>query len=44
VYPVRDKWNVDLSRSLLLGGSDIGQELAIYCEVGFFCVEAGRLV
>ncbi|HEY1755188.1 MAG TPA: HAD family hydrolase [Bryobacteraceae bacterium] len=44
VYAVRDKWNVDLSRSLLLGDSDIDQELAINCGMSFLRVEAGRLV
>jgi D-glycero-D-manno-heptose 1,7-bisphosphate phosphatase len=43
VLAARDKWDIDLSSSLLLGDSDNDRDLAINCGMGFLRVEAGRL-
>jgi D-glycero-D-manno-heptose 1,7-bisphosphate phosphatase len=44
VYAARDKWDIDLSRSLLLGDSDVDRELAANCGIPFLRVEGGRIV
>jgi D-glycero-D-manno-heptose 1,7-bisphosphate phosphatase len=44
VYAARDKWDIDLSRSLLLGDSDNDRDLALNCGLRFLRVEAGRIV
>jgi D-glycero-D-manno-heptose 1,7-bisphosphate phosphatase len=44
VYAARDKWDIDLSRSLLLGDSDNDRDLALNCGIRFLRVEAGRIV
>ena len=44
VYQARDKWNIDLSQSLLIGDSDGDAELAERCGLRFLRVEDGRLV
>lgn len=38
VYAARDKWDIDLGHSLLLGDSDNDQELAAACGVPFLRV------
>lgn len=44
VHAARDKWNIDLSRSLLLGDSDNDRELAAACGIPFMWVENGRVL
>jgi len=44
VYAARDKWDIDLSQSLLLGDSDNDRDLAINCGMSFLRVEEGRIV
>ena len=44
VYAARDKWNIDLAHSLLLGDSDSDEQLAAACGVRFLRVLDGRLV
>jgi D-glycero-D-manno-heptose 1,7-bisphosphate phosphatase len=43
VYAARDKWNIDLAHSLLLGDSDSDQQLAAACGIRFVRVLDGRL-
>jgi len=43
VYAARDKWNIDLAHSLLLGDSDSDEQLAANCGVRFLRVLDGRL-
>ena len=43
VYAARDKWNIDLAHSLLLGDSDSDQQLVAACGVRFLRVLDGRL-
>jgi D-glycero-D-manno-heptose 1,7-bisphosphate phosphatase len=43
VYAARDKWNIDLAHSLLLGDSDSDQQLAASCGIRFLRVLDGRL-
>lgn len=44
VYAARDKWNIDLAHSLLLGDSDNDRDLALVCGIPFLRVEDSRLV
>ncbi len=44
VYAARDKWDIDLAHSLLLGDSDSDGQLAAACGVRFLRVLDGRLV
>ena len=44
VYAARDKWNIDLTHSLLLGDSDSDQQLASACGVRFLRVQDGSLL
>ncbi len=44
VYAARDKWNIDLAHSLLLGDSDSDQQLAAACGVPFLRVQDGSLL
>ncbi len=44
VYAARDKWDIDLAHSLILGDSDSDQQLAAACGVRFLRVLDGRLV
>jgi histidinol phosphatase-like enzyme len=44
VYAARDKWNIDMAHSLMLGDSDSDQQLAAACGVRFLRVLGGRLV
>ncbi len=43
VYAARDKWNIDLAHSLLLGDSDSDERLAAACGLPFLRVVDGRL-
>jgi D-glycero-D-manno-heptose 1,7-bisphosphate phosphatase len=43
VYAARDKWDIDLAHSLMLGDSDSDQQLAAACGVRFLRVRDGRL-
>jgi D-glycero-D-manno-heptose 1,7-bisphosphate phosphatase len=43
VYAARDKWNIDLAHSLLLGDSDNDQQLAVACGVPFLRVVDGHI-
>ena len=43
VYAARDKWNIDLAHSLLLGDSDSDEQLAEACGVRFLRVQDGYL-
>jgi D-glycero-D-manno-heptose 1,7-bisphosphate phosphatase len=43
VYAARDKWDIDLAHSLMLGDSDSDQQLAAVCGVRFLRVLDGRL-
>lgn len=43
VYAARDKWNIDLAHSLLLGDSDSDEQLAAACGIRFVRVLDGRL-
>jgi D-glycero-D-manno-heptose 1,7-bisphosphate phosphatase len=44
VYAARDKWDIDLSHSLMLGDSDSDAQLAAACGVRFLRVLNGQLV
>lgn len=44
LYAARDKWNIDIERSLLLGDSDSDAELAAACGLRFLRVVDGRIV
>jgi D-glycero-D-manno-heptose 1,7-bisphosphate phosphatase len=44
VYAARDKWDIDLRQSLLLGDSEIDRELAANCGIPFLRVDGGRIV
>lgn len=44
VYAARDKWNIDLAHSLLLGDSDSDEQLAAACGIRFLRVLDGKLV
>lgn len=44
VYQARDKWNIDLSHSILIGDSDADAELAVTCGLRFLRASNGRLV
>jgi D-glycero-D-manno-heptose 1,7-bisphosphate phosphatase len=44
VYAARDKWNIDLAHSLLLGDSDSDEQLAAACGIRFLRVLDGRLI
>lgn len=43
VYAARDKWDINLSASLLLGDSDNDQQLAASCGVSFLRVAGGHI-
>jgi len=43
VHAARDKWDIDLAHSLLLGDSDCDQQLAAACGIRFVRVVDGRL-
>lgn len=43
VYQARDKWDIDLRASLLIGDSDSDEELAAACELRFLRAVGGRL-
>ena len=43
VYAARDKWNIDLAHSLLLGDSDSDEQLAATCGIRFRRVLDGKL-
>ena len=43
VYAARDKWNIDLVHSLLLGDADSDEQLAATCGVRFLRVLDGKL-
>jgi D-glycero-D-manno-heptose 1,7-bisphosphate phosphatase len=43
VYAARDKWDIDLAHSLLLGDSESDQQLAAVCGVPFLRVIDGHL-
>ena len=44
VYAARDKWDIDLAHSLIVGDSDSDQQLAAACGVRFLRELDGRLV
>jgi D-glycero-D-manno-heptose 1,7-bisphosphate phosphatase len=44
LYAARDKWNIDLTHSLLLGDSDSDEQLAAACGVRFLRAEHGHLI
>jgi D-glycero-D-manno-heptose 1,7-bisphosphate phosphatase len=44
VYAAREQWDIDLSRSLLLGDSDNDRDLAAACGMRFLQVEEGRIL
>ena len=43
VHAARDKWNIDLAQSLLLGDSESDRQLAAACGIPFLNVTDGRL-
>jgi D-glycero-D-manno-heptose 1,7-bisphosphate phosphatase len=43
VYAARDKWNIDLAHSLLMGDSDNDEQLAAACGLAFVRVVDGHL-
>ena len=43
VYEARDKWNIELAQSLLIGDSDLDAELAARCGLRFMRVRDGNL-
>jgi D-glycero-D-manno-heptose 1,7-bisphosphate phosphatase len=43
VLAARDKWNIDLANSLILGDSDNDEQLAAACGVPFLRVSDGRI-
>jgi D-glycero-D-manno-heptose 1,7-bisphosphate phosphatase len=43
IFAARDKWQIDLAQSLMLGDSDIDEQLAAACGVRFMRVMDGRL-
>jgi D-glycero-D-manno-heptose 1,7-bisphosphate phosphatase len=43
IYAARDKWQIDLEHSLLLGDSDSDAQLASACGVPFLRVSCGKL-
>lgn len=44
VLQAREKWDIDLAESLLIGDADSDAELAMNCGVRFLRVEGGRIV
>jgi D-glycero-D-manno-heptose 1,7-bisphosphate phosphatase len=44
IYLARDKWQIDLAQSLMLGDSDKDQQLAETCGLAFLRVLDGHLV
>jgi histidinol phosphatase-like enzyme len=44
IHAARDKWNIDVERSLILGDSDCDEELAAACGARFLRVVDGRIV
>jgi len=44
VIAAREKWNIDLAQSVLIGDSDADEQLAANCGLKFVRVEGGRLV
>ncbi|HVX66315.1 MAG TPA: HAD family hydrolase [Bryobacteraceae bacterium] len=44
VYQARDRWNLDLAASLMIGDSERDRELARACGMRFVRVAAGRIV
>ena len=44
VNAARDKWDIDLPHSLLLGDSENDRDLAAACGIRFLQVEEGRIV
>jgi D-glycero-D-manno-heptose 1,7-bisphosphate phosphatase len=43
IFAARDKWQIDLAQSLMLGDSDIDEQLAAACGVRFMRVMDGHL-
>jgi D-glycero-D-manno-heptose 1,7-bisphosphate phosphatase len=43
VYQARDKWDIDLSNSLMIGDSDSDAELAAICGMRFLRADGGKL-
>lgn len=44
VIQAQEKWNLDLSKSLLIGDSDSDEQLAATCGIRFLRAEGGQLV
>ncbi len=44
VYQARDKWDIDLSQSILIGDSDSDSELAAACGLRFLRAARGHLL
>jgi D-glycero-D-manno-heptose 1,7-bisphosphate phosphatase len=44
VYQARDRWNIDVARSLMIGDSERDRELAHVCGMRFVRVAGGRIV
>lgn len=43
VLAARDKWNIDLARSIMIGDSELDRQLAEGCGMTFVAVEEGRV-
>ena len=44
VYAARDKWNIDLAHSLMIGDSESDRQLAENCQMPFVAVCDGQIV
>ncbi|GAA4451858.1 HAD family hydrolase [Novipirellula rosea] len=43
VHAARDKWNIDVEHSLMIGDSESDRQLASNCEMGFIHVHEGKI-
>ncbi|EMI17649.1 histidinol-phosphate phosphatase family protein [Rhodopirellula maiorica SM1] len=43
IHAARDKWNIDVERSLMIGDSESDRQLASNCEMRFIQVRDGRI-
>jgi histidinol-phosphate phosphatase family protein len=44
IHQAREKWNLDLEKSIVIGDSDSDARLAAGCGMAFFLVQEGRFV
>ncbi|WP_372716731.1 D-glycero-alpha-D-manno-heptose-1,7-bisphosphate 7-phosphatase [Novipirellula sp.] len=43
IHAARDKWDIDVQRSLMIGDSESDRQLAFHCKMGFIEVHDGRI-